>query len=417
MVPPNLFARIRDRLAQSRYLSVSLTLHLILLLALSTVVISRIAPEPADLTAPGGTFVDTQPAAPPRPVNLMCQLLPQTTLPPVPSPASPLPPILRAEGPAQVRDFVPSPIVPTAPGTVPSITDRTAITPPPAPGSALTAADAKAIGEFSRDWRVGPSTGSKPRFAFTAYLGRHGGNWDANVRVSQGEITGGSLPNLLYVTTRWSDDRIQTNERAVKALPLDSPEIFTSKPPFIYLTGTEDFVLTESERKNLQDYIRLGGAIWGDSAVPGQGTDFEKAFRREMQRVVGGDTRFETLPDNHPILTRGYIAKLRALPSGINHYRDPVQVLRWGGEISVILTTNDYGDMWNIGLTKDGAIDLSRDRQGRYVAMDETLWNHRGVYVRNIEQPAVEQAYQFGINLIVHLLTRWESKVSNLAPL
>lgn len=92
-------------------------------------------------------------------------------------------------------------------------------------------------------------------------------------------------------------------------------------------------------------------------------------------------------------------------------------MLRWGGEIAVIHTINDYGDMWQIGLDKDGRIDLSRNTAGEYVAMNPTLWENRGTYVRNIDQPAVEQAYRFGINMVMHLLTRWESRVGGPATL
>ena len=30
----------------------------------------------------------------------------------------------------------------------------------------------------------------------------------------------------------------------------------------------------------------MGGAIWGDNALPGWGSRFDVAFRREMKRVV-----------------------------------------------------------------------------------------------------------------------------------
>jgi hypothetical protein len=413
MVPPNLATRLRDRLVQSRFLTISLTLHLILVLILGTVMVVRPLSAPPEFVAPG-------------------ELVQRSADPVKPAPQSPQPI-------QQPRDFTPS-----APGwqqpeiedfirktptglkepvvVIPSPGQKggpdpgfTPVAPPPAGG--LSKAQLDDIREFT-DWRTNDRSASNPAFEFTAYVGRYGGNWNSTVRVSKGEITAGSLPNLLYVTSRWTKERIKTNERNVKAIPLDSDEIFVTKPPFIFLTGTQDFTLTDKEIENLRLYIRLGGAIWGDSSVPGRRSAFDMAFRREMERVIGGkDNQFAPLPENDPVLARGYFPKVRALPAGINHYRDPVQVLRWHGEIAVIHTTNDYGDMWQIGLDKDGRIDLSRNKEGQYVAMNDNLWTNRGVYVRNIDQPAVEQAYKFGINMIVHLLTRWESRTANSAPL
>ncbi|HRJ73296.1 MAG TPA: DUF4159 domain-containing protein, partial [Terrimicrobiaceae bacterium] len=255
-------------------------------------------------------------------------------------------------------------------------------------------------------------------FAFTAYIGRYrGGNWNSTVRVSNDEITGGSLPNLLFAMSKWSKNKIDTNEREVKAIALDSDELLATRPPFIFLTGTRDFVLSDREVDNLRSYIRLGGAVWGDASAPGRKSRFDIAFRREMQRVLGSESRFEPLPANHPVFASGYYPKASTLPAGVNHYADPVQVLRWGGEIAVILTTNDYGDMWQIGLDQNGQIDTSRNARGEYVAMNPALWSHREIYVRNIDQPAVEQAYKFGINMVVHLLTRWDKVTANSAPL
>ncbi len=38
------------------------------------------------------------------------------------------------------------------------------------------------------------------------------------------------------------------------------------------------------------------------------------------------------------------------------------------GEIAILYTANDYGDMWQVGLTHDGKIDLAQDAEWH------TLW-------------------------------------------
>ena len=420
MFPPKLATRLRDRLVQSRFLTISLTLHAVLVLVLATVVVIKpLAPSDEGFAAPDGLVEPTVADSAPPPQAIQPPSIIQKDFTP-PSPGSDsrsIVDIIKSQGPTDPAPFTPPVVVPGP--LLPKENGLTGIPEPmignPQGGSRLTPGELKEIGDFTTK-RVGKSR-SSPNFEFTAYIGRYNGNWNSTVRTQNGKITAGSLPNLLYVTTRWTKERIKTNERNVEAIPLDSDEIFTTRPPFIFLTGTRDFTLTDREIENLRKYIRLGGAIWGDSSVPGRRSAFDLAFEREMKRVLGDSNTFEVLPENHPVLAKGYFPKVRTLPAGINHYDEPVRVMRWNGEIAVIQTRNDYGDMWQIGLDKDGKIDLSRNLRGQYVAMNENLWANRGVYIRNIDQPAVEQAYKFGINMIYHLITRWEARTANSAAL
>jgi hypothetical protein len=198
----------------------------------------------------------------------------------------------------------------------------------------------------------------------------------------------------------------------VQAIRLDSDEIFKVKPPFIFMTGTRDFKLTDKEVENLQKYVRMGGCIWGDSSVPGLRSRFDIAFRREMKRVIPDvDKDFEPLPPNHPIFTQGYFAEVKEVPPGLNFYKDPVQALKIYGEIAILYTSNDYGDMWQIGLNEQGQIDTRRNVQGQYVAINDVIFSNRTVYIRNITPEALATTFRFGTNVVIHLLTRWEDKV------
>lgn len=413
MPPKHYLASVRDRLAQSRFFTISLALHVALVAVFGTKILIDQTKEPEEAVM---TFVPGEmPSTPPRPRDTTI-VTPRISNPGNPGTLTSADPslesIARAVNPAG-QDF--STFVNLG-GVKPAPPSEISHAVPSGPVGALSAAEWKELKKFT-DWRE-PGRGDKA-FTFTAFLGQYrGGNWNSTVRVKNGEITGGSLPNLLYAMSKWSKNRIRTNEREVKALPLDSPELLTQRPPFIFLTGTRDFRLTEREVDNLRTYLRHGGAVWGDSSVPGHRSAFDIAFRREMKRVVGGvDTEFETLSAQHEVFTNGYYRQLREVPGGVNHYRESVKVLRMFGEIAVIQTVNDYGDMWQVGLDKDGQIDTSRNEHGEYVALNATLWNHRGIYVRNLEQPAVEQAYQFGINMVLHLLTRWEGRLSAPSPL
>jgi hypothetical protein len=281
----------------------------------------------------------------------------------------------------------------------------------------MSTAVAPQIKDFTGGWGKGKGAGTGTRsreFEFTAYIGQYnGGNWNSTVRVVQGnKIETGSLPNLLYLMSAWSKDKIKTNYQNVRPIKLDSDEIFSVKPPFIFLTGTKDFKLSDREVENLQKYVRMGGCIWGDSSLPGLRSRFDIAFRREMKRVIPDvDKNFEPLPPNHPVYTEGYFADIKEVPPGLNYYKEPVFAIKVYGEIAILYTANDYGDMWQIGLTQDGQIDLRKSADDKYVAINSDLYDRRDVYLRNLEPAALSTCFKFGTNVVIHLLTRWESKV------
>lgn len=411
---PPLVQRFLDKLGNSRDFTISFILHTLLIILFGSTVLFKVVNEPQDFTSESRGLVQDQLPQPPRdPVmqdNMQQDVLNQINRE---SSTSPLPPITSDNGSFPMPDFPISTPKFTNPVDGSKLADKV----PASSTEKMDAGTRTAISDFTRVWREGrsDSTGSrKPEFEFTAYIGQYsGGNWNSTIRSnSKGEIETGSLPNLLYLMSFWTKDRVRTNYRNVKAIKLDSDEIFAVKPPFIFLTGTRDFKLTDREVENLRKYVRVGGCIWGDSSVPGARSPFDLAFRREMARVVGNiDQKFEPLPANHPIYTQPYFKEVKSLPAGLNNYKLPVYAMKVYGEIAVIYTANDYGDMWQIGLDKDGRIDLRRDAGGAYVAVNRRLYDHRDIYVRNLDSEALEQSYKFGANVVMHLLTRWDGVV------
>lgn len=258
-------------------------------------------------------------------------------------------------------------------------------------------------------------TGSpRGRYEFQAYVGKYaGGDWASTHVVNrQGEITGGALPNLCYAMYTWSGGKVQAST-VPQPLNLASNEIFEVRPPFIYLSGTRDFVLTNAEVENLRKYLLTGGAIWGDSSLPGRNSRFDIAFRREMQRVVGDrDRQFSALTPEHAIFTAMRYPMDEA-PAGLNFYQEPVYAITLFGEQSVFYTPNDYGDMLRIGLTEDRTIDFGRNAAGGFVAVDTRVWDHRDTYYRNLSVESLEEAYEFSINMVYYLLTRWDRRVAS----
>ncbi len=414
---PPFVQKFLDKFSNSRDFTISFTLHAILIAIFSGTVLFQAVQEPPDFEGESGGFVQASdaPQAPQQPH----QVQPPTvnTLVAPPSAANSLNTITTsAVNPA---NFTMSPTIMTPVTTAPATTTTAATVVAPTTGMSsdgLTTAAASQIKAFTGGWGKGQGIGTGVRsreFEFTAYLGQYqGGNWKSTVRVAQNKIETGSLPNLLYLMSEWSKDKIKTNYKNVKAIKLDSDEIFAIKPPFIFMTGTRDFKLTEKEVETLRKYVRLGGCIWGDSSLPGLRSRFDIAFRREMKRVIPDvDKDFEPLPNNHPIFTQTYFPEIKDVPPGLNFYREPVFAMKIYGEIAVLYTANDYGDMWQVGLNKDGKIDMRVDKNQQYVAINPMIWDNRAVYLRNITQDSLATSFKFGTNVVIHLLTRWESKV------
>lgn len=410
---------IQKRLLQSRFFTISLFLHVILVVVMSGTVLFNKYVEPPDFTGgEGGSFVVGEPLAQTPPEQ---QLIQQPTFQVTNvSAAAPIQTITTA-APTSTAFTVPQLIVPT---TTPGLDNlvKAMATPPPTGPEGLTKEIAVGIKNFTGGWAKGgeggPGSSVRTReFEFTAYLAKYaGGNWASTVRLTRDnkQIEFGSLPNLLYIIQRLSKDKIKATPQAIP-LDLASDEIFAKKPPFIFFTGHRDFKLNDAEVANLRKYITLGGCIWGDSSVPGLRSRFDIAFRREMKRVVPDvNKEFEPLPPDHPIYTRGYWQEIKEVPTGMNFYKEPVFALRQFGEIGILYTPNDYGDMWQFGLTDKWEFDLRRNERGDLVGVNWGMWIRRGLYFRNINEASVKRSYMFGMNAIVHLLTRWEDKVRNV---
>ncbi len=411
--------KLLDKLSNSRDFTISAALHAILIAVFGGTVLFRAVQEPADFEGEWGGFVQpNQVAAPPT----TQQPPPQETtfnVAAVPAAVNSSQISTITTTAANPLNFAMDPIITAPITTTPTAPSQPAVA-PPASGAGMegmSTAVASQIKAFTGGWGKGQGSGVGARsreFEFTAYIGQYsGGNWSSTVRISAGkQIETGSLPNLLYLMSAWSKDKIKTNYKNVQAIKLDSDEIFSVKPPFIFLTGTRDFKLTEKEVENLQKYVRMGGCIWGDSSLPGLRSRFDIAFKREMKRVIPDvDKNFEPLPTNHPIFTEGYFADVKEVPAGLNFYKEPVFAMKIYGEIAILYTANDYGDMWQVGLNQQGQIDLRKDPNDRYVAINPDIYDRRDVYLRNIDPASLSTCFKFGTNVVIHLLTRWESKV------
>lgn len=398
---------LTGRLARSRDFSISLILHLILVVSFGTKILFEAVKEPPEISSgPEGLYVPQASAPPPPATEMAAPKLPDLIN--QPSPATPLREILSV----LPQQFPTMPAMPAVQADLRGLTPEIS-RPLPAPDSAkMSPEQVRAVQDFRETWITKRGAGSAAtEYQFTAYVGQYAkGDWNSTNRVAGNAVENGSLPNLLYFMNAFSRSKVKTNYQNVKAIRLDSDELFTEKPPFIFLTGTRDFELTADEVGNLRKYLQLGGAVWGDSSVPGKNSRFDIAFRREMRRVIPDvDKDWEPLPADHPIFTKAFFPEIRQTPGGLNSYREPAQVLKMHGNIAVIYTANDYGNMWQVGLDKAGKIDLRTNEHGAFVATNERIWSNRETFLRNLSQDSLLASYKFGTNIVIHLLNRWET--------
>ena len=419
--------RFIGRLGRSRFFTISVALHFVLVLTLGGVVLVHQAAHNDDVmdSTDGGLVQATNTQAPvPDSVQPIEQPQIDPTAPQpvnnVPAPTTMAP--ISVASPTGAFDF-----------NAPAPTDLLTSNPPqflnseqaPAQVSALTAPGAipariaANMKGFTQSWvqqgDSGSGVGRDRKFKFTAFLAKYaGGDWDSTVKLENGKIVKGSLPNLLYVIRKLSNDKIVADPDAVP-LDLASDDLFTKKPPFVLFTGHRDFQLTDKEVENLQKYLQLGGCVWGDSSLPGNRSRFDIAFRREMKRVLPDqDIQWQELPPTHDLFNKKYWKEVVGVPPGLNYYQEPVYALKNFGEVVVIYTANDYADMWQIALDEKLDYDLRRDEKLSFITTNITMYNRRAVYFRDLELPELRMSYKFGTNIILHLLTRWEDKLRNV---
>jgi hypothetical protein len=428
----SLIDRLIEKFSESRFFTISFVFHVLLIAIFGGTVLFEAMQEPPDFEGGEGGFLAAgeEVAAPPA-----AQVQPQETTFTVSTPAVQNTTVaaITTTGQNPLNFSMDAIITPSAVAKPSAPTAAAAAAPSSSAGMAgMTGATASDIRQFTGGWgkSSGSGTGTRQReFAFTAFVAKYsGGNWNSVYRMDGSKgIPQGALPNLLEFMSKASKDKIKTEYKNVKAIALDSGQLFSEKPPFVFFTGSRDFVLTEKEVENLRKYIRLGGAIWGDSSVPGKGSRFDIAFRREMRRVMPDkDKDFEALDVNDAMFKRApYFPEIKRQPAGLNYYDDPVFVMRYFGEIAIIYTSNDYGDMWQFGVKEDGrnwALNGDRDEEAwekgkPLIAQYEPLYVQAGIYVHNIDPKDIGKenglldSYKFGTNMIIHLLTRWEDKL------
>ncbi len=92
---------------------------------------------------------------------------------------------------------------------------------------------------------------------------------------------------------------------------LDSPTLYDF--PFAIMTGEGTFVLPETERRNLADFLHRGGFVLASAGCSSQ--EWNRSFRAELARIFP-DLALKKLPLNHPLFRTIFAVDKIALKNG-----------------------------------------------------------------------------------------------------
>jgi hypothetical protein len=112
----------------------------------------------------------------------------------------------------------------------------------------------------------------------------HGGDWDTQPS---------SLMTLMKYLAENTTVSVQFKKEDVDLRSIDA-----FAHPILYITGHEDFKLSDDEVNNLRRYLAAGGVLVGNSCCGRK--SFDEAFRREIARVMP-DRKLERVPLDHPV--------------------------------------------------------------------------------------------------------------------
>ena len=203
------------------------------------------------------------------------------------------------------------------------------------------------------------------RFFFTR-LQYDSGDWNTDQRMPS---------NLLHSLAQYTTIALDTEENVI---PLSSDEIFNA--PFCYLSGHKLVQFNAQERRNFQRYVENGGFVFADDCNHDIDGLFAKSFESQMADIFGVDA-LQKLPNDHELYSCFFEFENGppATSVELNGWGDDIvhkylKAISVNERIGVLYSNKDYGCEWDYDF-----------RNKRWYRNDNT---------------------RFGVNIIVHALTR-----------
>ena len=209
-----------------------------------------------------------------------------------------------------------------------------------------------------------PQDKQRLQFVF-AQIRYRGGDWN---------------PHPLSVTPLMEELMARTSVEAATVrheVSLTDRDLFNY--PFLYLAGKYEFdPFSSEEAENLRRFLSYGGFLLIDDALGQQGYGFDKAVRREMQKIFPAN-EFKRVASGHAALRSYYL--LRRI-GGVRIVSPTLESITLGNSMPVVYCQNDLGGAWE------------RDQVGKWT---------------NACTPGGEaqrkDAFHLGINLILYAMT------------
>jgi hypothetical protein len=187
--------------------------------------------------------------------------------------------------------------------------------------------------EHARTRLVDPSDDdSSGEFVFAQV--KHGGVWNTDP---------GGPSNLLKVLATTTNIRVTLRKRSL-VLGRDG----LNGIGFLYLSGVDDFVLSEAERAALRAFLLRGGTLLFDSSL-GM-TPFMVAARREMGKTLP-EARAEMLKPDHSVFSAFHrLDRVKVTPALTRRFGAQIgpvlQGIQLDGRTAVFFSPFDLGGGW-----------------------------------------------------------------------
>ncbi len=189
------------------------------------------------------------------------------------------------------------------------------------------------LGKYLAHTKVYYESDRRARGDFVFAQIRHGGEWDPNPSAAA---------NLLRAVSRLTSATVKFKRISVS---LDDD---LSGVPFLYMTGHDDFRLTDREAANLRAFLESGGFLLADACCGRRA--FDLAFRREIRKVVP-DHPLVPLPPDHPLFTChlnanrvAYTPLVARERPGLS--RPEMEGIEMGGVLRVLYSHYALGNGW-----------------------------------------------------------------------
>ena len=129
-----------------------------------------------------------------------------------------------------------------------------------------------------------------------------------------------AIPNLVRYLNDYTNLRAKIEGQKIE---LSDPRLFEA--PFIYMTGYKAVMeLSDTEVKNLGDYLRSGGFLFADDIAPNldtdgniggeelnqqrglKGTAFDQQMKAKLKHALGAEAKFYRIPKDHDLFHSFY---------------------------------------------------------------------------------------------------------------